>query len=217
MHVIESIARSCGVKGLVDYGEARAPVLVVASGCGIMMATMDACDARWCVDVDTEPSARVVEFIATASRFVRVGVSGWFSHHSPDRLIAAVALCRGRVPTYGGGGVSLGGDECASLAEFAQRLGVERVQSEAPAVRHESAHGAHVDENPAPLILGRDEAAAALVVARDGSADVDELHHGDDASVVVGANIESDAHGVGRSTAPSTGADGDRPTVVGAP
>jgi hypothetical protein len=104
----------------VDYGRPSSGLLV-SSGCGIMMATMDACPAfRWCVDADgLGADARLADWLLWARRLCRpVGFVGWFSLHDPRPVRDALAPLD-PAPLVYAGHVRLGvGRELATWPEF---------------------------------------------------------------------------------------------------
>src|SRR5216117_3249979 len=68
--------------------------LLVASGCGLMMAVMDACPAlRYCFDTDTQgKNALWADWLICAERYASmIVVAGWFSISDPAPLVRGVA------------------------------------------------------------------------------------------------------------------------------
>jgi hypothetical protein len=112
---------------LIDYGREGDAVLI-ASGAGIMMATMDQVPRiRWCVDADCMRALpwRVEWFMTALDRNSNVSllaVAGWFSLDTPEHLRRGLqSIERMRVETYSGNlGVFDG--ESASFAEFVGRF-----------------------------------------------------------------------------------------------
>lgn len=96
---------------LTDYGawgdDSRGNGLLVSSGCGMMMATMDCVPAlRWCVDTDDlrgRKSARIDDFLLVAQYLATpLGVCGWFSISDPAPLRRAVEALSRPVVVYTG-------------------------------------------------------------------------------------------------------------------
>ena len=109
---------------LADYGAHRGDWLLLSSGCGIMMAVMDADQRfRWCVDVDgLKDRSRFARWAGWSQRLVAgVAVVGWFSITDPSLLRQAVAAMD-QMPLAYTPGVELGAKHCGSLEEFLQQL-----------------------------------------------------------------------------------------------
>lgn len=112
--------------------------LLVAAGCGLMMAVMDQEPRfRWCVDIDTirDPRARLEDWLigmtlateADGSLAVgRVCVVGGWAVTKPDVLVAALRAIKQKVTVYPttvqDPDPFLGFDRAHSLADFFERL-----------------------------------------------------------------------------------------------
>jgi hypothetical protein len=112
----ELAAASSGIH-LVDYGQHRGRSVLLGSGCGLMMAVMDAVpEFRWCADLDR--GGHAIDFAILVARDVRtIGLVGWFSISSPAafrQVLSEPLPCR--VIAYGGN-IDLG---CETLREFLQ-------------------------------------------------------------------------------------------------
>jgi hypothetical protein len=108
---------------LIDY-ERPSKGLLVGSGAGTMMATMDALPClRWCFDIDRLPTHdHLGDFLLMAEPTVwPIVVVGWFSLTNPEPLQAAIAALRLPPFTYAGDR-RLGGIECPSLGELVLKL-----------------------------------------------------------------------------------------------
>jgi hypothetical protein len=123
MFTVEQASRFYGVP-LIDY-ERPGSGLLVSSGSGIMMATMDAVPAlRWCVDIDgLGRGARLAEFLQLAEHVADpIGICGWFSITDPTVLREAVRSMT-RAPLVYAGNIVLGaGAEVRSLDDFVRAL-----------------------------------------------------------------------------------------------
>lgn len=124
---VTELARFFGVP-LIDYRRESNGVLV-ASGCGIMMAAMDEVPCfRWCVDADSMRWGgapwRIEWFMTALDRNTTVellGVAGWFSLDRPTYLQAGLrTIHRMRTATYSGGAGAFDG-EASSYGEFVAR------------------------------------------------------------------------------------------------
>lgn len=112
---------------LIDYRRDGDGVLI-ASGCGIMMAAMDEAPCfRWCVDADSMrwgPPWRIEWFMTALDRNTTVdllGVVGWFSLDKPTYLRAGLdSVRRMRTVTYSGGVGAFDG-EAPTYREFLRR------------------------------------------------------------------------------------------------
>jgi hypothetical protein len=78
-----------------DYGTHRAEQLVLATGAGMMMAAMDALNARWCADIGGQRGLDSCRDWLTASALVveRVWLIGWFTITDPARVFDAIRSC----------------------------------------------------------------------------------------------------------------------------
>jgi hypothetical protein len=149
----EQAAPLCGIQ-LVDYGPQRGHSLLLGSGCGLMMAVMDAQpEFRWCADLDR--GGHAVDFAILIARSVRMlGLVGWFSISEPRdfrRLSVESLACP--VVAYGGN-VNLG---CETLQAFLDVCEQLRISTEEPKL---AAHRARLDwtrvlEHPRELARGR--------------------------------------------------------------
>lgn len=123
---VEELARFFGVP-LIDYRRESGGVLI-ASGCGIMMAAMDEAPCfRWCVDADSMrwgPPWRIEWFMTALDRNTTIellGVVGWFSLDRPTYLQAGLrTIRRMRTVAYSGGTGAFEG-EAATYGEFLTR------------------------------------------------------------------------------------------------
>jgi hypothetical protein len=117
LHAVESgwtIAMAASFYGIpaVEYQRARQPFdgfrrgLLVGSGCGLMMALMDALPFRWCVDADAVRGAdrdyRLAQFIAMAHALEFAALAGWFSLTCPRALREAFASLQPAPLVYSG-------------------------------------------------------------------------------------------------------------------
>ena len=112
---------------LIDYEREDAYGVLVSSGCGIMMAVMDASPClRWCVDADRlrgNPRARIADFLYCASLTADpVVVCGWFSYTDPTELTAAIWKMPIPPLVYGGAHRFGHGREARSLRELLSML-----------------------------------------------------------------------------------------------
>lgn len=133
---------------LIDYHREGNGVLV-ASGCGIMMAAMDEAPCfRWCVDADSMrwgPPWRIEWFMTALDRNTAVellGVVGWFSLDRPTYLRAGLdSIRRMRTVAYSGR-AGVFENEAPTYLEFVLRAlnsqGTDRRSSAAG--RRRSAH-----------------------------------------------------------------------------
>jgi hypothetical protein len=94
----------------IDYGRPSRGLLI-GSGCGIMMAVMDACGGlRWAIDAD---DVRFRDLRGWVHALVRnelvqlVAVAGWFSISDPRPIARAVSGLNVPVLAYVGGGIAL--------------------------------------------------------------------------------------------------------------
>jgi hypothetical protein len=118
MFSIEALARAYRVD-VIDYKRDGDGVLI-ASGSGSMMSTMDVCPRfRWCLDIDQQPrDCRLADWIAFLPRVsTLVGVVGWFSITDPGPLRAALEPIAASVHVYVPD-VDLPGNKYASLEAF---------------------------------------------------------------------------------------------------
>lgn len=111
---------------IIDY-ERPGSGLLVSSGCGCMMAVMDAAPAlRWCLDIDElGPGGRLDQFLLAAETKVSpIAVVGWFSITPPGPLRAALAGLTKlqEVICYVVGTELPAGVQCSSMEEFISRL-----------------------------------------------------------------------------------------------
>jgi hypothetical protein len=109
---------------LVDY-KRDGGGLLVGSGCGVMMAAMDALPQfRWCVDIDNiRDTSRFWRWLPWAESFAsRVAVVGWFSITDPTVLRQAIGGMKRRPLAYTPG-TDLGAEHCPTLEEFLRRCG----------------------------------------------------------------------------------------------
>ena len=116
---VDGLARSYFV-GLHDY-ERPASGVLISSGSGSMLATMDVCPRfRWCLDIDAlRPEARLAEWIAWLPRVSElVGVVGWFSITDPAPLRAALEALPAELVHVYVPDVPLPGRRYATLEEF---------------------------------------------------------------------------------------------------
>lgn len=95
---------------LTDYRRASYGVLV-ASGAGIMMALMDACERfRYCVDID-QCRGREEDLVSWVKALDRnelvdlIAVAGWFSITSPKKIADALTAVRAPAIVYSGAGL----------------------------------------------------------------------------------------------------------------
>jgi len=90
---------------VIDYDRPSGGLLV-GSGGGLMMATMDSSPAfRWCVDLDVlPPAARWEDWLLLVRAFVQpMAIVGWFSITRPQRLAAVVRRLRPAPMLYAAG------------------------------------------------------------------------------------------------------------------
>ena len=90
---------------VIDYDRPSGGLLV-ASGGGLMMATMDCAPAfRWCVDLDVLPAkSRWEDWLLLVRGFVQpMAIVGWFSITRPQRLAAVVSRLRPAPMLYAAG------------------------------------------------------------------------------------------------------------------
>ena len=111
-------AALCAGIELHDYGANRGSGLLISSGCGIMMGTMDIVPGfRWCCDIDR--GGHPLDLAILVQREVSlIGLVGWFSLTSPEsfrQILGAQLACA--VVAYGGS-LDLG---CATLQAFLDR------------------------------------------------------------------------------------------------
>ncbi len=113
----EQAARASGVR-LVDYGEHRGRSVLLGSGCGLMMAVMDAeFEFRWCADLDR--GGHAIDFAILVQRDVRmIGLVGWFSLTSPAAFRSVLAEPLACPVLAYGGNIDLG---CSTLKSFLER------------------------------------------------------------------------------------------------
>ena len=115
----ERVASYFGVE-LIDHGADRGRGVLLASGAGLMMATMDACPPlRWCADLDRiRHATHRIPMLAVALDNHRdvhaIALAGWFSLDDPLPFYDAMARIRHSkrfiylVTPNGGDGASLG-------------------------------------------------------------------------------------------------------------
>lgn len=128
---------------LIDYGpdrEGDRAGLLISSGCGTMMAVMDACPAfRWCLDIDAigqsvQRTSSLTNFLLAAERYVQpLGVVGWFSITDPEPLRRSLRRLRtlGRVLVYTQAARVPGGYEFETLEDFIRAANQPRTSSTA--------------------------------------------------------------------------------------
>ena len=99
-------ARYFGVD-IADYRR-EGSILVIGSGCGLMLSIMDACrKARWCFDADNYRHSKIdwqtLGQFLDQSDITAFGVFGWFTIDRPTNLIALLSEVTKPVVSYGGG------------------------------------------------------------------------------------------------------------------
>lgn len=112
---------------LHDYKRAG-DSLLIASGCGLMMAVMDSVPRfRWCIDIDShrEIAHRVPTFMSALDlncQFKAIGVAGWFSVDTPHALQQGIAkVTRAQCIAYSGG-LGVFSNEQHTLREYIYAL-----------------------------------------------------------------------------------------------
>ena len=91
----EQLARAYPAPQVYDYGAHRADQLVLATGAGMMMAAMDALNARWCADIGGQRGlASCRDWLAACAHTVeRVWLIGWFTITDPASVFDPIREC----------------------------------------------------------------------------------------------------------------------------
>lgn len=125
--LIQRVSSGYGIP-VLDYAR-PGTWLLLGSGCGLMMAVMDAeTQFRWCLDLDSLRDTRApwAEWLAIMERVTdRICVAGWFSITNPAPLVQALGTLT-RIPLVYAGQLQenpFRRFQCAeTLAEFLGRL-----------------------------------------------------------------------------------------------